>query len=92
VPPGILNIVHGGKDVGQAITNHPDIKAVSFIGSAVGKFLYAHGAANGKRMLCMDGAKNHGVILPDAEVTKHGCPRRPSSHLTAAKTTQANPL
>jgi malonate-semialdehyde dehydrogenase (acetylating) / methylmalonate-semialdehyde dehydrogenase len=44
VPPGILNIVHGGKDVGQAITDHPDIKAVSFIGStAVGKFVYARG-------------------------------------------------
>ena len=45
VPPGILNIVHGGKDVGQAITDHPDIKAVSFIGSTdVGKFVYARGA------------------------------------------------
>jgi malonate-semialdehyde dehydrogenase (acetylating) / methylmalonate-semialdehyde dehydrogenase len=69
VPPGILNIVHGGKDVGQAITDHPDIKAVSFIGStAVGKFVYARGAGNGKRMQCMGGAKNHGVILPDADL------------------------
>ena len=69
MPPGILNIVHGGKDVGQAITDHPDIKAVSFIGStAVGKFLYARGAGNGKRMQCMGGAKNHGVILPDADL------------------------
>jgi malonate-semialdehyde dehydrogenase (acetylating)/methylmalonate-semialdehyde dehydrogenase len=69
VPPGILNVVHGGKDVGQAITDHPDIKAVSFIGStAVGKFVYARGAGNGKRMQCMGGAKNHGVILPDADL------------------------
>ena len=60
VPPGILNIVHG---------DHPDIKAVSFIGStAVGKFVYARGAGNGKRMQCMGGAKNHGVILPDADL------------------------
>ena len=58
VPPGILNVVHGGKEVGQAIADHPDIKAVSFIGSTdVGKLLYARGASNGKRMQCMGGAK-----------------------------------
>jgi malonate-semialdehyde dehydrogenase (acetylating)/methylmalonate-semialdehyde dehydrogenase len=69
VPPGILNVVHGGKDVGQAITDHPDIKAVSFIGStAVAKSVYARGAGKGKRMQCMGGAKNHGVILPDADL------------------------
>jgi malonate-semialdehyde dehydrogenase (acetylating) / methylmalonate-semialdehyde dehydrogenase len=69
VPPGIFSIVHGDKDVGQAITDHPDIKAVSFIGStAVAKLVYARGAQNGKRMQCMGGAKNHGVILPDADL------------------------
>jgi malonate-semialdehyde dehydrogenase (acetylating) / methylmalonate-semialdehyde dehydrogenase len=69
VPPGILNVVHGGKDVGQAITDHPEIRAVSFIGStAVGKLVYERGAGNGKRMQCMGGAKNHGVILPDADL------------------------
>ncbi len=69
VPPGILNVVHGDKDVGQAITDHPDIKAISFIGStAVAKSVYARGAVNGKRMQCMGGAKNHGVILPDADL------------------------
>ena len=69
VPPGILTIVNGGKNVGEAIADHPDIKAVSFIGStAVAKVLYARGAGNGKRMQCMGGAKNHGVILPDADV------------------------
>jgi malonate-semialdehyde dehydrogenase (acetylating) / methylmalonate-semialdehyde dehydrogenase len=69
VPPGILNVVNGCKYVGQAITDHPDIKAVSFIGSTpVAKFLYARGAGNGKRMQCMGGAKNHGVILPDADL------------------------
>ena len=71
VPPGILNVVLGGKDVGQAITDHPDIKAVSFIGStAVAKSVYARGAGNGKRMQCMGGAKNHGVILPDADLDR----------------------
>jgi malonate-semialdehyde dehydrogenase (acetylating) / methylmalonate-semialdehyde dehydrogenase len=69
VPPGIFNVVHGGKEVGQAITDHPDIKAVSFVGStSVAKSVYARGAANGKRMQCMGGAKNHGVILPDADL------------------------
>lgn len=69
VPPGIVNIVHGGKEVGQAITDHPDIKAVSFVGSTpVAKSVYARGAGNGKRMQCMGGAKNHGVILPDADL------------------------
>jgi len=69
VPPGIVNIVLGAEDVGQAITDHPDIKAVSLIAStAVAKSAYARGAGNGKRMQCMGGAKNHGVILPDADL------------------------
>jgi malonate-semialdehyde dehydrogenase (acetylating)/methylmalonate-semialdehyde dehydrogenase len=69
VPPGIFNIVHGCKDVGQAIADHPDIKAVTFIGStAVAKSVYARAAGNGKRVQCMGGAKNHGVILPDADL------------------------
>jgi len=54
VPPGILNIVHGGKDVSEAIADHPDIKAVSLVGSTVvAKSVYARGAASGKRMQCM---------------------------------------
>jgi malonate-semialdehyde dehydrogenase (acetylating)/methylmalonate-semialdehyde dehydrogenase len=69
VPKGIFNVVNGCEYVGQAITDHPDIKAVSFIGStAVAKSAYARGAGNGKRMQCMGGAKNHGVILPDADL------------------------
>ena len=69
IPPGILNVVNGCKYVAQAITDHPDIKAVTFIGSTeAAKFLYARGAGNGKRMQCMGGAKNHGVILPDADL------------------------
>jgi malonate-semialdehyde dehydrogenase (acetylating)/methylmalonate-semialdehyde dehydrogenase len=69
VPAGILNVVHGGKEVGEAITDHPDIKAVSFVGSTfVAKSVYARGAATGQRMQCMGGAKNHGVVLPDADL------------------------
>jgi len=71
LPPGILNVVHGDKAVGEAITDHPDIRAVSFIGStAVAKLVYARGANNGKRVQCMGGAKNHGVILPDADLDR----------------------
>ena len=69
VPPGILNVVQGAREVGEAIMDHPDIKAVTFIGTtAVAKSLYARGAGNGKRVQCMGGAKNHGVILPDADL------------------------
>jgi malonate-semialdehyde dehydrogenase (acetylating)/methylmalonate-semialdehyde dehydrogenase len=68
VPPGILHVLHG-KEVGQAITDHPDIKAVSFVGSTiVAKAVYARGAATGQRLQCMGGAKNHGIILPDADL------------------------
>ena len=69
VPAGIFSVVLGGKEMGEAITDHPDIKAVSFIGSTpVAKSVYSRGACNGKRMQCMGGAKNHGVILPDADL------------------------
>ena len=69
LPPGILNVVVGGRDTGQAITDHREIKAVSFIGSTdVARSVYARGAGNGKRVQCMGGAKNHGVILPDADL------------------------
>jgi malonate-semialdehyde dehydrogenase (acetylating)/methylmalonate-semialdehyde dehydrogenase len=69
VPAGIFNIVHGDKVAGEAITGHPDIKAVSFVGStAVAKAVYARGAGTGQRMQCMGGAKNHGVVLPDADL------------------------
>ena len=68
-PPGVVNVVQGAQEVGEAITDHPDIRAVTFIGStAVAKSVYARGAGNGKRVQCMGGAKNHGVILPDADL------------------------
>ena len=67
VPEGVLNVVHGGKATVDAICDHPDIKAVSFVGStAVGKHVYERASKSGKRAQCMMGAKNHAVILPDA--------------------------
>ncbi len=67
VPPGVLNVVHGGKEVVDAICTHPDIKAISFVGStAVGTHVYNLASQHGKRVQSMMGAKNHAVVLPDA--------------------------
>jgi malonate-semialdehyde dehydrogenase (acetylating)/methylmalonate-semialdehyde dehydrogenase len=67
IPEGVLNVVHGGKATVDAICDHPDIKAVSFVGSTnVGKHVYERAGQAGKRVQCMMGAKNHAVILPDA--------------------------
>ncbi len=67
IPKGVLNVVHGGKDTVDALCDHPDIKAISFVGStAVGKHVYDRAGQAGKRVQCMMGAKNHAVIMPDA--------------------------
>jgi malonate-semialdehyde dehydrogenase (acetylating) / methylmalonate-semialdehyde dehydrogenase len=67
VPSGVLNIVHGGADVVNAICDHRDIVAISFVGSvAVGDHIYQRASAHGKRVQAMLGAKNHAVIMPDA--------------------------
>ncbi|ALK34287.1 CoA-acylating methylmalonate-semialdehyde dehydrogenase [Burkholderia plantarii] len=67
VPKGVLNVVHGGKQVVDAICTHPLVKAISFVGStAVGTHVYRLGSEHGKRVQSMMGAKNHAVVLPDA--------------------------
>ncbi|MBW3628596.1 MAG: CoA-acylating methylmalonate-semialdehyde dehydrogenase [Gemmatimonadetes bacterium] len=69
LPPGVVNLVNGGRDVVNAILDHPEIRAVSFVGStAVAKHVYARAAANGKRAQCQGGAKNPVIVLPDAEL------------------------
>ena len=66
-PKGVLNIVHGGKDQVDMLLNHPTVKAVSFVGSVpVGQYIYKTATANMKRAQCFAGAKNHTVIMPDA--------------------------
>jgi malonate-semialdehyde dehydrogenase (acetylating)/methylmalonate-semialdehyde dehydrogenase len=68
-PKGVLNVVHGDKTAVDAILDHPDIKAVSFVGSSdIAQYVYARGTANGKRVQAMGGAKNHGIIMPDADL------------------------
>ena len=69
LPPGVVNMVNGGKEAVDAILDHPTVRAISFVGStAVAKYVYARGAANGKRVQAQGGAKNPIIILPDADM------------------------
>src|SRR3546814_4066988 len=69
LPEGVLNVVHGDKDVVEAILAHPLIKAVSFVGSsAIAHQVYPRGAAHGPRMQCLGGATNHPLVLPDTDL------------------------
>ncbi|BAY81080.1 methylmalonate-semialdehyde dehydrogenase [Calothrix parasitica NIES-267] len=69
LPEGVVNLVNGSKETVDAIVEHPQIKAISFVGStSVAKYIYSWGAANSKRMQCHGGAKNPIVILPDADI------------------------
>ena len=69
LPEGILNIVHGDKEMVDGLLDHPDIKAVSFVGSTpIADYVYQRGTAKGKRVQALGGAKNHMVILPDADL------------------------
>jgi len=66
-PKGVLNLVHGGIEVVKKLITHDDVRAISFVGSTrAGASIYATGAAAGKRVQCMCGAKNHSIIMPDA--------------------------
>ena len=69
LPEGVFQVVHGDKIAVDALITHPDIKAVSFVGSSdIAQYIYATGAAHGKRVQAMGGAKNHGIIMPDADL------------------------
>ena len=68
-PAGVLNVVNGDKEAVDAILEDPDIQAVSFVGSsAVAEYVYSRGTAHGKRVQAMGGAKNHAIIMPDADL------------------------
>ncbi len=67
LPPGVLNLVNGGPDVVNHLITHDDVRAVSFVGSTkIGRHIYTTATAHGKRAQCMCGAKNHSIIMPDA--------------------------
>ena len=68
-PPGVVNLVHGGKDAVDALLDHPQVRAISFVGSTpIARYVYGRAAANGKRVQCQGGAKNPIVVLPDADM------------------------
>ncbi len=69
IPKGVVNLVNGGREVVDTLCDHPKVRAVSFVGSTpVAKHVYARAAASGKRMQCQGGAKNHVIVLPDADM------------------------
>lgn len=69
LPPGVVNLVNGGREAVDALLDHPKVRAISFVGSTpVARYVYARAAANGKRMQCQGGAKNHVIVLPDADM------------------------
>ncbi|WYM03342.1 MAG: CoA-acylating methylmalonate-semialdehyde dehydrogenase [Gloeotrichia echinulata CP02] len=69
LPPGVINLVNGAKTSVDAILAHPQIRAISFVGSTpVAKYIYSRAAANGKRVQCQGGAKNPIIVLPDADI------------------------
>jgi len=69
LPDGILNVVNGDKEAVDAVLTHPDIMAVGFVGSsAIAEYVYSTGTAHGKRVQCFGGAKNHMIVMPDADM------------------------
>jgi malonate-semialdehyde dehydrogenase (acetylating)/methylmalonate-semialdehyde dehydrogenase len=70
-PDGVLNVVHGDKEAVDALLDHPDVKAISFVGSTpIAQYVYTRGTASGKRVQALGGAKNHMVVMPDADMDK----------------------
>ena len=69
LPPGVFQVVQGDKEAVDAIIEHPDIKAIGFVGSSdIAQYIYAGAAAHGKRSQCFGGAKNHMIVMPDADL------------------------
>jgi malonate-semialdehyde dehydrogenase (acetylating)/methylmalonate-semialdehyde dehydrogenase len=69
LPAGIFNVIHGDKEAVDTLLTHPDVAAVSFVGSTpIAEYVYATGAAHGKRVQALGGAKNHMVVMPDADM------------------------
>ncbi|MEK3731304.1 CoA-acylating methylmalonate-semialdehyde dehydrogenase [Paenibacillus sp. FSL M8-0334] len=69
LPPGVLSVVHGAHEVVNGLLEHPDVRAISFVGSQpVAEYVYKTGAAHGKRVQALAGAKNHSIVMPDADL------------------------
>jgi malonate-semialdehyde dehydrogenase (acetylating)/methylmalonate-semialdehyde dehydrogenase len=79
LPDGVFNVVNGDKEAVDALLDHPDVAAVSFVGSTpIARYIYERGTANGKRVQALGGAKNHAIVLPDADL------EFAAGHLTAS--------
>jgi malonate-semialdehyde dehydrogenase (acetylating) / methylmalonate-semialdehyde dehydrogenase len=79
LPDGVFNVVHGDKTAVDALLDHPDVAAVSFVGSTpIAKYIHQRATENGKRVQALGGAKNHAIVLPDADI------EFAANHLTAA--------
>src|SRR5690606_11082909 len=71
LPEGILQVVQGDKEMVDAILDHPDLGAISFVGSSdIAHYVYKRGVENGKRVQAMGGAMNHGIVMPDADLAQ----------------------
>ncbi len=69
LPDGVFTVVQGGKEVVDALLDHPDVEAISFVGSTpIAKYIHERGTTNGKRVQALGGAKNHAIVLPDADL------------------------
>ncbi|MDV6320895.1 aldehyde dehydrogenase family protein, partial [Chromohalobacter sp. HP20-39] len=69
LPDGVFNVVQGGKDAVDALLVHPDVQALSFVGSTpIAEYIYTEGTKHGKRVQALGGAKNHLVVMPDADL------------------------
>src|SRR5256885_932933 len=79
LPDGVFNVVNGDKEAVDALLDHPDVAAVSFVGSTpIARYIHERGTANGKRVQALGGAKNHAIVLPDADL------EFAAGHLTAS--------
>src|SRR5687768_3491904 len=71
LPSGVMNVVHGGKDAVDALLRHPDVVGVSFVGSSpIARYIYKTAAEHGKRVQALGGAKNHMIVMPDADMDR----------------------
>src|SRR6185436_14115992 len=71
VPKGVINVVHGGKDAVDALLRHPDVVGISFVGSSpIARYIYKTAAEHGKRVQALGGAKNHMIVMPDADIDR----------------------
>src|SRR4051794_41482332 len=78
LPAGVFNVVHGDNVAVDALLDHPDVAAVSFVGSTpIARYIHERGTANGKRVQALGGAKNHAIVMPDADLDF------PTNHLIA---------